>query len=86
VQASGGRVLFVQLSCARAELLARVRRASRRAHGKLTDPAVLAELLDRHALDQPVPFGASLRLDTASLTPAEAAARIVAHYGPALGR
>ena len=81
VKACGGAVLFVQLRCNRDELLARVQRDSRREHGKLTDPTRLAELLDRYQLDQPVPFGDSLCLDTGHLTAAEAAARIVAQYG-----
>jgi hypothetical protein len=41
----------------------------------------LADLLDNYDLDKPMPFGNSLQLDTASLTPAEAARQIVAHYG-----
>jgi len=81
VHAHGGQALFVQLTCARDELLARVQHESRRAYGKLMDHTVLAELLTRRELEPPIPFGESLQLDTTSLTPAEAAGRIVAHYG-----
>jgi AAA domain len=80
VQTNGGEVLFVQLTCNRDELLARVQAPSRRAFRKLNDPAMLATLLDQHQLDQPVPFGTSLQLDTVRLDPAQAAGCIVAHY------
>jgi hypothetical protein len=77
VRAGGGPVLFVQLACAREELLVRVQSDSRRARGKLTDPQVR---LDRYELFATMPFEPHLRLDTTHLPPASAAAQIAAHY------
>ena len=75
VLASGGAVHFVQLTCPREELLARVAGELRWAYRKLTDPAAVGALLDRHDLTAAVPFAESLRLDTAAVPPAEAARR-----------
>jgi hypothetical protein len=80
VLAGGGSVRYVQLSCAPAVLLERVQAASRRAFGKLADPAVMRQMLETFDLATPIPDVSSLRLDTTNLPPAAAAARIVAHY------
>jgi len=77
IRDAGGQVLFVQLACASEELCARVGREERRAHGKLTDAAVL---LARYALEAPLPFAPHLRLDVTRLPPTEAAERIAAHF------
>ena len=74
----GGGVCFVQLACDREELRARVARADRRAHDKLTDPAVLFRLYEPDAI---LPFTPHLRLDVTSVPPTVAAARIAAHFG-----
>ena len=87
VLAGGGAVHFVQLTCARGELLARVTSESRRAYGNLCDPLAVGALLDRHDLTAAVPFGASLRLDTTAEPPVEVAGRIAAYYAlPRLAR
>jgi hypothetical protein len=87
VLALGGTVHFVQLTCARDVLLGRVAEESRRAFGKLADPAVVDHMLDTRDFFAAVPFAASLRIDTTALSPADAAARIAAHYGlPATAR
>jgi hypothetical protein len=80
VSASGGSVHFVQLTCVRDELLARVANESRRAYRKLTDPVSVGRLLDRANLLAPVPFARSLQIDTTQVLPTEAASQIVAHY------
>jgi hypothetical protein len=80
VLVSGGAVHFVQLTCARDELLARVAHQSRRAYRKLTDPTVVSAMLGREELMAAVPFADSLRIDTTSLSPVEAAIQIVTHY------
>jgi len=81
VEAHGGTVHYAPLTCAREVLLERVEAESRRAHGKLHDARTLEILLDRYDLWSPVPFGQSLSIDTTAIPPAQAAARIVAHYG-----
>jgi chloramphenicol 3-O-phosphotransferase len=87
VLAGGGEVHFVQLTCTREALLERVASESRRAYRKLTDPAAVGALLDRHDLTAAVPFAESLRLDTTATPPAEAARKIAARYAlPSLAR
>jgi hypothetical protein len=80
VQANGGDVLFVQLSCRRDVLLRRVGAESRVAHGKIRDPALLAGLMDHYDLFDAVPFGESLQIDTSDTLPPDAARQIAAHY------
>ena len=77
IRDAGGEVLFVRLTCARATLLERVGRDDRRAHDKLTDPAVL---LARYELGATLPFAPQLALDVTSVPPMAAAARIAAHF------
>jgi broad-specificity NMP kinase len=76
----GGTVFFVQLACARDELLARVQSEGRRAHDKLTDPRVLAELMDTYDLFGRMPFEPTLRVDSTHMSPEEVAAQIVSRY------
>src|SRR5687767_11349707 len=63
VVGAGGTVHFVQLTCDRETLLARVGESSRRAYRKLNDPTVVATLLEQSDLTSPIPFAESLRLD-----------------------
>jgi hypothetical protein len=87
VRAGGGAVLYVQLTCERAELLRRVAIDSRSAYGKLIDAKVLAENLERSNLFASLPFQPLLRIDTTHISAAQAAASIVEHYSlrPHLG-
>ncbi len=80
VLAHGGTVHFVHLTCTRDVLLARVAHESRRAFGKLTDPAAVAALLDQGDRLAPLPFDESLEVDTTALPPTAAAAAIMAHF------
>jgi hypothetical protein len=73
----GGTLVFVQLACAREELLKRVQNECRRARNKLTDPQ---RLVDEYDLDVTLPFERHLRVDSTRLSPAETAAHIVAHF------
>lgn len=57
VEAHGGLVLFVQLTCERQELLRRVQQEDRRALDKLVDTVRMSELLERFDLFSPAPFG-----------------------------
>jgi chloramphenicol 3-O-phosphotransferase len=80
-ESNGGRVHLVRLTCADEVLLTRVGAAERAALGKLTDPARLRELLDSSHRPRELGFGESLTIDTTDTAPAEAARRIVEHYG-----
>ena len=81
VLAEGGRIHFVQLTCARDELFRRVTCDSRRALDKLIDPGRLTDLLDRFDMVSPAPFGQHLRLDVTDVAPSESATTIIHHYG-----
>lgn len=74
VAATGGRVVFVQLTAPPEVLESRVGDDARRAHGKLLDPIRLRTILRDHDLS---PLEADhLVIDTSVVSPAEAAARI----------
>jgi len=78
VEAEGGQVIFVALTCPPEVQEARVADPSRLAFGKLRDVAQLRALKASGKLDPSAPLPApALSLDTALLSPAEAAARIV---------
>lgn len=81
VEAQGGSVLFVQLTCERAELFRRVAQENRRALDKLVDPARLSESLERFDMFSAAPFGRHLCLDITHVAPSDAATAIIQHYG-----
>ncbi len=81
VEAEGGSVLFVQLTCERDELFRRVEQESRRVLDKLVDAVRLSELLDRFDMCSPAPFGRHLCLDVTHVAPSDAATAIIQHYG-----
>ena len=76
----GGEVHFVRLVARRETLMHRVALPGRHEHGKLVDPAALAEVLDRWDFGQPVQGEASFLVDTDALAADEAAQRIIRHY------
>ncbi len=76
VEDGGGRAMLVQLVGEPDELVERVVSDARRGHHKLTDPDRLREILSTFDA-APLP-GTALTIDTASLTPEAAAARIAA--------
>lgn len=82
-EAVGGDSFFVRLVAPRDVLVQRVIAEDRKLHGKITDPAQLERLLEEYDTGQEIPGRASLTLDTAATTPAEAAELIVAHISHA---
>lgn len=81
VEAQGGSVLFVQLTCAREELFRRVRQENRRALDKLVDSVRMTELLERFDMFSSAPFGRHLCLDITGVGPSDAATAIIQYYG-----
>ncbi len=77
VEEEGGHVLFVELACPPAELDRRVEDGSRAQFGKLRSRALFRELRDSGAFGYPMP-PARLTVDTAELSPENAALRIQA--------
>ena len=81
VEAEGGSVRFVQLTCERDELFRRVEQESRQVLDKLVDAGRLSELLDRFVMFSPAPFGQHLSLDVTRRPPPDSAVAIIRHYG-----
>lgn len=81
VEAAGGRVDFVALSCAPEIVEARIDAPSRRASGKLTSPALYRELEVKGAFAYPPLPAARVAIDSGTLGPADAAERIRAALG-----
>jgi len=84
VRAAGGSIMFVQLTCARDELLQRASSEGRRSLDKLVDPVRFAELMERVDLFAAAPFEPHLCLDTTQAAPDETARSIIQHYGLAV--
>jgi hypothetical protein len=80
IYAGGGTVLFVRLVCDRDTWLARVPNASRAAERKLVDPDRAVAIFGGVDPFSVMPVEPCLTVDTTDLPPAEAAARIAAHY------
>jgi chloramphenicol 3-O-phosphotransferase len=78
VAAAGGRVVFVELTCAEEELERRMEDASRREFGKLTSVEQYRSLKDAGAFHFPkLPNGISV--DTTTQSPADSA-RLIGEY------
>ncbi len=81
VEAAGGQVHFVRLTCPREAIMDRLGSPDRKAFGKLTDPALYEQLERQGAFafpDLPTP---RLILDTGELSPEAAAQRIASTLG-----
>lgn len=76
VQSHGGKIHFVQLTCSRETILARLANASRAQFGKLTDPELFQEIEARGAFDFPALPQATVIVDT-DRHDAETAARMI---------
>jgi hypothetical protein len=74
----GGEVIPVELTANEAEIEARLGNESRRVERKVLDIATYRALSAKGTFDSPVIPPPRLRLDTAALSPAEAADQIVA--------
>lgn len=80
VEGKLGEVCFVRLTCEKAVLEERVVSPERRKFGKIAAVEQLRKLMERRELFSPIPFRESLTIDSSLMTPAEAAAKIAAHY------
>ncbi len=77
VEVVGGGVAFVELTCSRQSILARLSNPSRSEFGKLTDARLYARLEQQGAFEFPALPPPIVRLDTDQISPAEAAENIV---------
>ena len=78
VEALGGEVLFVELTCPDEEIENRVENASRGEYGKLRSLEDYRRLKAAGAFEYPRLPAAVIRLDTSAMQPREAAEQIVA--------
>lgn len=81
VERAGGEVCFVQLLCSPEAQDARVVAEDRARRQKLRSEEVVRQMREAYDLMAPIPGRATLTIDTTHTPPAEAAARIAAHYG-----
>jgi len=81
IESLGGHCCFVQLTCAREALEARVVSAERAAVGKLASIRGLQRVLEGADLLAPIPGRDDLIIDNTDLPPGAAAQRIVQHFG-----
>ncbi|MDP3069102.1 MAG: shikimate kinase [Opitutaceae bacterium] len=78
IAAAGGEVIPVELTAPEPEIERRLGSDSRHRDGKLIDLALYRQVRDAGAFETPLLPPPRLRLDTATLAPTEAAARIAA--------
>ena len=80
IEANGGEICFVLLTCERGELERRVLEESRKQYSKAQNTEILGEILGKYDLSSPVPQRESLLIDNTNLSAAEAARKIVEHF------
>lgn len=78
-ESAGGSVVLVQLVAPLEELRRRVSNASRAAHSKIRDAGTLDDVLREHDVYAPVPGRDTFTIDTAAMSPSEAASQVVEH-------
>ncbi len=80
VEASGGEVCFVLLTCERSELEKRVLEESRKQYGKANNLEILEEILGKYDLFSPVTGRESLQIDNTNFSPFETARKIIEYF------
>ncbi len=80
IEANGGEICFVLLTCERGELERRVLEESRKQYSKAQNTEILGEILGKYDLSSPVPQRESLLIDNTNLSAAETAQKIVEHF------
>lgn len=81
VEAHGGEIVFVELTCPPEEVERRLREPSRGRHGKLTSVGEFRELLDAGAFSAPEMPPPAISIDTSTIEPADAADLIMKACG-----
>jgi tRNA uridine 5-carbamoylmethylation protein Kti12 len=80
VEKHGGEVCLVQLICEQSVLEERVLSEERKNFNKASNLDILRKILENYDLFSPFPERSSLTIDNTSLSPQEAARRIITHY------
>jgi broad-specificity NMP kinase len=80
VEANGGEVCFVLLTCRRSEVEKRVLEESRKKYGKANNLNILNEIFDKYDFSTPVPKRESLHIDNTNLSPEIVAQKIADRF------
>jgi chloramphenicol 3-O-phosphotransferase len=80
VEGYGGETLFVRVHCSQKTLLKRVANTRRREHRKINSVKQLKYLMKQSDIQSPIPFVASLEIDTDHIKAPAAAKLIKKHY------
>lgn len=78
---AGGRVHYIELTCSRETILARIGNGSRSAFGKMTDRGLYEDIERQGGFEFPPLPEPSLRVDSGQVTAEQAAARIADALG-----
>lgn len=81
IERAGGRVHYVELTCSRETILARLGNESRSAFGKMTDRALYEDIERRGGFEFPALPEPLVRIDTGQMTAEQAATRIAEALG-----
>jgi len=73
---SQAEIIFIKLKCADRQLHRRIRSKSRKKFGKSTDPRLVEEIRRKYQVDQTIPFGKSITIDTTKISAVQTAVRI----------
>lgn len=76
-RASQAEIIFIKLKCADRQLHRRIRSKSRKKFGELTDPRLVEAIRRKYQVDQTIPFGQSITIDTTKISAIQTAAKIV---------
>ncbi|MBD3252419.1 AAA family ATPase [Candidatus Pacearchaeota archaeon] len=77
---NNAKIKFIQLICSKDELFKRVKKESRKEHGKLKHVNKLKESMKRWDLLSPIPFVENLTIDNTKLSAKKTAQIIKKHY------
>jgi len=80
IEANGGEICFVLLTCERGELERRVLEESRKQYSKAQNTEILGEILGKYDLSSPVPQRESLLIDNTNLSAELTAQTIIKHF------
>jgi hypothetical protein len=80
VAENGGQVLHVLLKCDIEELEHRVLEESRLKFGKVNNPGLLEELMEKYELCTPLPDSDTFTVDNTNVNAADAASSIIRHF------
>jgi hypothetical protein len=79
IENNHGKVLFIELSASKVDLISRVDNESRKKFKKLTDPVVMQKITEDMSIYS-IPFVDSLKINTSESTPDESVKSIIREF------